>query len=335
MSDKKTISKNPKLFSFSETNGTRKKKSSEKKINKPIKIKTANNKTTKGRILRYIREQQEKNYKKLFEENIINKESKNQLLKPPLDVSSEYDFENSINYLKSIVEDEEKKKNENTNINNNTIKRRDPITSSAIINNVQNIANNVTETIVSDNIPLSGIKLSPILPVPKYGCLKNGKLPTYRTYMNQTRKSHVHNIPQNISMQPRYPGPTQHGGNIMINNPIHKSHISKPPININPIVNPNINMSQNINSIAKPTITNSNITPNIIPKINSTSPQILNSNPNLNIQENSTLNEKLKKISEMKQIKELKERLENANKPKNLKYLKRKKTLRKKYKKIK
>ena len=25
--------------------------------------------------------------------------------------------------------------------------------------------------------------------VPKYGCLKNGKLPTYRNFMNQTRKN--------------------------------------------------------------------------------------------------------------------------------------------------
>jgi len=41
-------------------------------------------------------------------------------------------------------------------------------------------------------IPNSNMILQPSLqnlPIPKYGCLKNGALPTYRTYMNQTRKS--------------------------------------------------------------------------------------------------------------------------------------------------
>ena len=139
--------------------------------------------------------------------------------------------------------------------------------------------------------------------------------------MNQTRKHNVSGISQNISpSQLQYPGPNKYGGNITINNPTTNV---KPPIHpihpIHPIINTQSNsVSQQMNSISNP----SNINPSLS--------QTLNSNPN--IQQNSTLQEKLKKISEMKQLKELKEKIETANKPKNLKYLKRKKTLRRTYK---
>ena len=52
-------------------------------------------------------------------------------------------------------------------------------------NNLTNITDNISSKATD---PLVNINQN-IQPVPKYGCLKNGLLPTYRTLMNQTRKS--------------------------------------------------------------------------------------------------------------------------------------------------
>jgi hypothetical protein len=104
-------------------------------------------------------------------------------------LSSEFnnDFKNSLEYLSTLTADTESK----LNPHNQTIKRY--ITPHHAISHTM-------ETPVELNIPqnLEPFTLQPkplILPAPKYGCLKGGTLPTYRTFMNQT----VKNTPQMIS----------------------------------------------------------------------------------------------------------------------------------------
>ena len=197
MSDRKTIQINPDLFSVNGRGGTRKKKPTDP--NKPIKIRSENvknNRTTKGKILRYIREQQQENYEKLFNEK--RNENKNMepislaqlhtegLAQEGLDGASE--FENSIHYFKTM--EEEKKTKNQTNQHNHTV-RQYPHNSSSVLTSQPYELENMSNTIpihMGQSVPINFHTRQ--MPPPTYGCLKNGNLPTYRAMMQQTRKNH-------------------------------------------------------------------------------------------------------------------------------------------------
>ena len=49
--------------------------------------------------------------------------------------------------------------------------------------------NNITNSIKPAINELPTVINTNVIPIPKYGCLKNGSLPTYRSFMNQTRKT--------------------------------------------------------------------------------------------------------------------------------------------------
>jgi hypothetical protein len=195
MSDKKTIKINPELFQFSTTHKTRKKRQTDP--NKPIRIKSDRHnrsvKNTKNQLLKYIREQQEQNYK-LFSEkstlaDIIPSETKTSS-----EESFQSDFENSLKYLSSVAE----KSQQSRQTNHNHTMRKYPDTS-ALLNstlgnviaydsvdlNVPDVFSNI-EPIAQDTIKL--MPRNPFPPAPKYGCMKNGVLPTYRSWKNQTMK---------------------------------------------------------------------------------------------------------------------------------------------------
>jgi hypothetical protein len=175
MSDKKTIQINPELFNYS--NNTTKKK--REKVEKKIKVKEskpANNKTLRGKLLRYIREQQENNYKKM------SGSSATPNLKHPIS-DSEFDsqFNESVAFLQKYAEDHDKK---GTGLNK-TFKNHE--TNSMLFQ--PNMPLSELEDVNID-FPMETDSMKiPLLPQPTYGCLKGGKLPTYRTWQNQTRKN--------------------------------------------------------------------------------------------------------------------------------------------------
>lgn len=167
---------------FKITGKTKKKRDDENK-EKKIKVKNSiekrkNDTLKKKSILKMIREHQEQRYKKLFEKD----EKKN----IEEDDNFNKDFKEAKDYLQSLTE-----KNENSF--NKTLKNHSTNSNSLLLNSfVEPLKNDIVN--VSNNviIPNSNMTLKSSLynlPIPKYGCLKNGALPTYRTYMNQTRKS--------------------------------------------------------------------------------------------------------------------------------------------------
>ena len=180
MSDNKVFSINPELFSFSNT--SKKKRGSGKKE----KIKVKNNKVSnkndtlrKKSILKMIREHHSQRNK----ENFSKYEEK---LKPEI---KDNDFEAAKNFFKQMKPEENKTKNYTLK---NSIQ---PISNPVIISPVQPINNDI-QIMPSVMTPTSGesIQLNRVpLPIPKHGCLKNGTLPTYREYMNQTRKNPIGN----------------------------------------------------------------------------------------------------------------------------------------------
>jgi hypothetical protein len=179
MDDKKTLTINPELFSFS-NNTTRKKRA---KNTSEIKIKTSAAKTKddtlkKRSILKMIRQHQEDRYKKLFEDNKTTKTTQ------PIDNQFNKEFQEAKAFLENLTE----KNKVEQNLKNHTLKNypNNNPTSMLFSPSLDTLAplNNIITTNIA-NIP--SMKLN-ILQPPQYGCLKNGTLPTYRNYMNQTRK---------------------------------------------------------------------------------------------------------------------------------------------------
>jgi hypothetical protein len=205
MSDRKIISINPELFNM---NNTRKKKSGPKNGIK-IKEPKINNKTTKGKLLRYIREQQEQNYKKLFDEKIKNPEKAFEPVKISLDETMNNDFEDSLNYLNNKLKEENalsvSSSGDSYKIKNNHTMKNNRITDKEFFNpffNDTNIQPNIAFLNPPNPLlPKSNIVLKPFVngQIPFYGCLKNGKLPTYRNYINQTRKNNCYNPIENMN----------------------------------------------------------------------------------------------------------------------------------------
>lgn len=179
MSDKKVLTINPELFTFS-TNKTKKTRSTEPKQDN-IRIKTQVNRKQdtlrKQSLLKMIRKQQEERYKRLFENNKHNPDV--QPNKQPDDSNTfNREFDDARDYLDKLT-----KKNE-MNVPKNTTFRTYPTTNvsdSSISSHTTNTHNSTTKT--HNNT----VKLTP-----SYGCLKGGSLPTYRNYINNT----PNNIPK-------------------------------------------------------------------------------------------------------------------------------------------
>ena len=218
MSERKTIQFNPELFKIQGGNKTRKNR---KNDGKEIKYKNnnANNKTTKSKLLKYIREQQELKYRSLFDEtsNAKNAEMNNQTGNDDNNL-----FENSVNYLKSVSD---KYQNNNNNNNNGSSQTRPTLLANPKNKTIKQLpTNNLpysgTPPIIHSNLPdiftqtiaeptdNSSITLSTkynFPPPPKWGCLRNGNLQTYREYMKNQTQRNRYNVyqPQPITTLPQ------------------------------------------------------------------------------------------------------------------------------------
>jgi hypothetical protein len=253
MSEKKTIQINPDLFRFSTTNKTRKKRDNP---NKPIKIKSpsksVSSKTVRNRLLKYIRQQQDANHGK----QTTSVATTNSVSDPTF----ESDFENSLKYLSTIAEKTQHNVSpEYKQRHNATIRQFEkglpPTTESLLYG--PTLDNALFDTNVgielpdvfakysgSDAIELRGTlspfglrerssseftqSESPLRLAPKYGCLKNGILPTYRMWKNQTARAPTSvrggYVQPAIGRHSREPTPTQESR--MKNNPF----LSRPDI---------------------------------------------------------------------------------------------------------
>ena len=181
---KKTIQINPDFLKFTNGGKTRKKRPESPKPIKMKQEKTENNKTTKRKILKYIRQQQEDNYKQLM------KQSNTESPKSATVDTPKSDFEQSLEFLSNIAKQTELEPKIRNPLNA-TLKSRPPLTqpNSVLLSLDENVAieppQNVFDAIVSPTF-----QNDPILNLtkPQYGCLKGGSLPTYRAWKNQTQR---------------------------------------------------------------------------------------------------------------------------------------------------
>jgi len=216
MSSNKTITIDPEMFKIkvdANQRKTRKKKSddpSNTNYNNKIKFKqTAPNKSVKyNKLLKYIREKQNKNYENLFNKKNGREDETVAVDVSPLPPMSE--FQESLRFLNEIREKntsppsslpvtpaqylpplavlpdfKESRRdfqpgNNQAGLHNTTVKKYNSIPSNWGMNLSKNIPQLVDTNVQSypGDIPFK------INPVPKFGVLKNGNLPTYRQYMN-------------------------------------------------------------------------------------------------------------------------------------------------------
>ncbi len=184
MSDKKVFSINPDLFSFSNTTKKKRNVNKEKIKMKPVKNQAKNDTLRKKSILKMIREHNSNRNRENFSKY-------EETLKP---VTKTDDFEAAKNFFKQMPS------SQNRSINH-TIKNYSHISPEPIIkdNNMVPLNNMIYEDKINTPLDNNTMALNKVdLPIPKHGCLKNGILPTYRQYMNQTRKNMEDNVGGNL-----------------------------------------------------------------------------------------------------------------------------------------
>lgn len=225
MSEKtKTIQINPELFSLSSSNTTRKqsRKTPKQPSSGPIKVKNPSSKpkntsTLKRNLLKMFRNHYDDKYKqqdKRIQQQI--REEKKQPSQannpnPNPTPNSNSDFESSLNYLQQLSE---KKPSPSPVVTTPTIVQTftkpqppRPIQNHTIKNNngMENIPvhTNLPPSFNIDSLPKPSTQHTMILKppshaVPQYGCLKNGSLPTYRTWKHNTQRNNprIPNIPK-------------------------------------------------------------------------------------------------------------------------------------------
>jgi hypothetical protein len=194
MSEKK-INIDMGLFNF--TKKSRKKNTGENKDGIKVKQpsqKKKNETIKKKSILKMIRQHQEDRYSKLFDE-------KKGVTQPSTEPTTgfEKDFDEAQKFMKNLTE----KNVSNPQVKNKSLKNYSTNTNSLLFHPSIDPVKDVTNTIVQQPIVASPITLNPsfptiINPSPQYGCLKNGQMPTYREYMNKTRKALPTSIGQSI-----------------------------------------------------------------------------------------------------------------------------------------
>ena len=206
----KTITINPDMFKMTGRRGSRKKTDDSREKMGGIKVREKKEKETKDKrirkqhILKFIREQQEKNYQNLVTSS--DRKTSNEHSTPKLPNN---DFEESIQYFSDL--DKEIKTRPPSQSHNRTV--RSPITGGTQLHNLP--ANNISinapiEPVINttgfdQSVNQGPMVLNSPIPTPTWGCMKNGALPTYRNWKQTTQKV----MPNNHSQQTTYDKPVQ------------------------------------------------------------------------------------------------------------------------------
>lgn len=197
MSEKKTIQINPDLFNYSNKNTTRKKQPKDgPKIKVKSEEKKYKQKSLRKNVLKMIREKQQEEYKRLF-----GKSNTKTAIEKPENKEFNTDFNESLEFFASLAKNHEESETNQTNQtnHNNTLKKypNDNINSLLLLPTTPIGMNTpIIDMPISMNIqptyaapPMQINRPNNLLPPPpKYSCLKNSALPTYRNWCRQTQR---------------------------------------------------------------------------------------------------------------------------------------------------
>jgi hypothetical protein len=200
--DAKTITIDPLVFKI--PTYSRKKRGRNVPNNPEIKVKSTTKQTKASTLKRNLL----KLFRNKYEENLKHNTIKT-LDKQNEDVPVKGDFESSLEYHKDLTNTTMKSKPTNIStinkydpfkkVNNSTLKCYNP----GISPHIQNMPlPPIFDLPISRNTEPVVINLTPPPQVPQYGCLKQGTLPTYRTWKHCTQKRNSNGLP-NIPQQNR------------------------------------------------------------------------------------------------------------------------------------
>jgi hypothetical protein len=196
MGDRKIISINPELLSFSNFSSGKTQKKREP-IQKELKIRTSSEprkgstKTLRNKLLQYIRKTQEDNYKRLHggEEPEIISNRNTSVVKPPPYVGTNT-FEESIAFMNNI-QDQVK---HSVAPPVKTLKNYHSISSPNELYNT--IPDNVIDytSKIGFNNEINNMHVAPSIRMkppnqPQWGCLRGGSLPTFRSWKTQKQRN--------------------------------------------------------------------------------------------------------------------------------------------------
>jgi len=185
----KTISIDKDLFKFSSDRKSRKKEPFKTaagiKVREPVKEKDKQRKIRKQHVLRFIRDQQERNYRKILGgDPNISHENKLASSAPPDKFSS--DFDESLKYLMTLTDTPEAKHRAPAFNHNYTLKQ--PSVSAAKSEEMAPFIHTGSfDDRMNGAVTIFPPRQENAFP-PKWGCMKNGSLPTYRSWKNVTQK---------------------------------------------------------------------------------------------------------------------------------------------------
>lgn len=275
MSEKKILKVNISDFALPSNNTSRKKRPSKEhgeiKVKQPVERKR-NDTLKKKSILKMIRQHQEDRYKKLFDNNNSKKPTNNTISSNNIDNFNKH-FDEAKQFLQTLTE----KTDAVNKMKNYTLKQypNNIQSNSLLLNPAINPLSEITNLNISSEQLLCNDTLHTkpnitINQMPVYGCLKNGNLPTFRNYMNQTRKNlpthtstmpgmpnipNIPNIPKplNISNIPITIEPQMIGGNKTSNLPPTESITTDIPLSRNDLIEQKVNESLNRVNIMRKT----------------------------------------------------------------------------------
>ena len=201
--EKKKIFINPGLFSLDNISRKKKKKPENAIRIKPV-AKPVSDRTRRNQVLKKIRENQEKQYKSLFEGEKIPVETPK---KSNDKINNEFqsDFDKSLSFMTAVADS---KPMLVTNNHNHTFKNT--LQSSQTDDfGIDKFASDVAVDLPIDFfLPLSNAsdtmqlrKPSMSFAKPEYGCLKNGNLPTKRSLHNMTMKRPINPVVGSLKTQ--------------------------------------------------------------------------------------------------------------------------------------
>ena len=205
---KKTIQINPDFLKLNFKGNRSRKNKGNSDAPKPIKIRTENKsddgKTIKRRAINYIRKQQEDRYKRML--NGADESANANIRADPTDPKKTYadefksDFDDSLSFLQKLAD-----QNAQKNAVNQTLKQYPVLPNSTLFNNpvlnsimdenvslvepdafksIANATGSIANSALNPNLVSAVVSNFRVAPAPAYGCLKGGRLPTYRTYRN-------------------------------------------------------------------------------------------------------------------------------------------------------
>jgi len=182
MSEKKLIHINPDLFRVSSGGRTKKKRDDNEK---EIRVRKPKNTSIKKSITNLIRQRQEKLAKMKMENQ--DKDDKPKKEETSRDTFNS-EFDESLKYLTDMLKVAEDKKKEKQYIKNHTLRNHSPVINTALSENVlldfPEVSNAVVQQTSNNGESFTIIPKIPSYPLPVHGCLKGGKLPTYRQWQS-------------------------------------------------------------------------------------------------------------------------------------------------------